>query len=96
VWDANAARKLTGLREQAESPVSAIMWLAQRLFVGDQSGTLSVYDLSELTQSMSQLVERACDPKRALVPRFTWMETAADPLIREAWDPDGTKRSVCD
>ena len=42
------------------------------------------------------LAARACAKERSLVPRFTWMELATDPIIREVWDPQGTSRSVCE
>lgn len=95
VWDAGAARNLVVLREQTESPVSTLAWLGPRLFVGDQAGTLSVYDLTELTLPISELVTHACGKGRVLSHRFTWIESAADPLIREVWDPEGTSRPVC-
>lgn len=96
VWDAEAARILVNLQDHNSTSVSAMLWCGQRLLVGDESGILSVYDLRELTQSISKLVARACATERALSPRFTWMESAADPLIREVWDPEGTTRSVCE
>lgn len=96
VWDAEAARTLINLRNDNSTSVSAMLWCGQRLLIGDESGTLSVYDLRELTQSISKLVARACARERALSPRFTWMESAANPLIREVWDPEGTTRSVCE
>jgi WD40 repeat protein len=96
VWDARAAHTLLTLRENKSPGVSAILWSEQRLVVGDESGMLSVFDLRELTQSMSDLAARACAKERALSPQFTWMESAADPLIKEVWDQEGTVRSVCE
>lgn len=95
VWDANAARTFLNLRDRNSTRVSAMLWSQQRLFVGDESGVLSVYDLRELTQSISELAGRACATQRALSSHFSWMESAADPLIREVWDPEGTARPVC-
>jgi WD40 repeat protein len=95
VWDADAARTLVDLRGRNSATVSALMWSKTRLFVGDTSGALSVYDLTEWTKSIDELVASACEKEKALSPRFTWMESAADPLIREVWDPEGVMRPVC-
>jgi len=94
VWDADAARVLLELENSKTA--SAILWSGSRLFVGDVTGMLSVYDLREVTQPMTELAGRACAKKHAPEPRFTWMESATDPLIREVWDPEGVVRSVCD
>ena len=96
VWDAGAARTLRNLRDQGSPPVSAIVWSEQRLFVGDESGMLSVYDLRELTEPVSNLIARACTTERVNSRRFSWMESAVDPLIRQVWDPEGISRSVCE
>ena len=96
IWDADAARTVMELRGSNSAPVSAMLWAGTNLFVGDESGGLSVYDLAAVTQSIAQLISRACAKERALSPRFTWMESAADPLIREIWDPGGTDRPVCE
>jgi hypothetical protein len=74
VWNADAARTLLNLRGSSSAPVSAMLWSGQRLFVGDESGALSVYSLGELTQSISDLVARTC--QRPLSPHFTWVESA--------------------
>lgn len=95
VWDADAARTLLELSRVNSTAVSAMLWSEDRLYIGDRSGLLSVYDLSAVTRSMNELVTRACGKERALSPHFTWMESASDPLIREVWDPKGTARSVC-
>jgi len=95
VWDAEAARTLIELKGSNSAAVSEILWSKNNLLVGDESGTLSVYDLTEVTQSIDELVARACAKERALSQRFTWMESAADPLIREVWDPEGIARPVC-
>ena len=94
VWDADAARTILTLREQKAYPMSAMMWSEQRLFVGDAAGIVSAYDLQEHTEPISRLVSRACK-NESFSPRFTWIESATDPLIRQAWDPEGTARSVC-
>jgi WD40 repeat protein len=94
LWDSEAARTVMRLRSGKEAQVSALLWSGQHLIVGDQSGALAIYDLREVT--VEQLAERACAKERSLAPRFTWMESATDPLIREVWDPQGTNRSVCE
>jgi WD domain, G-beta repeat len=94
IWDADAAHDLLTLRNQKAPRVSALLWSEQHLFVGDEMGTMSVYDLREQTESISSLVARACK-KEAFSHRFTWIEAAIDPFIREVWDPEGTARSVC-
>jgi WD40 repeat protein len=96
VWDADAARILVDLRGRNSAAVSALTWSQRRLFVGDESGGLSVYDLTDVTKPIAELVAGACEKEGALTARFTWMESAADPLIREVWDPEGVTRLVCE
>jgi WD40 repeat protein len=96
VWDAEAARTFLELSTGTTSVVSALLWSGDHLFVGDASGTISAFDLREATRPITELVAQACSKEGALSPRFTWLESASDPLIRELWDPEGTVRSVCD
>jgi WD40 repeat protein len=96
VWDAEAARTFLELSTGTAAVVSALLWSGSHLFVGDESGTISAFDLREATRPITELIAQACSQERALSPHFTWMESAADPLIRELWDPEGTVRSVCD
>ena len=94
VWDAEAARTFLELSTGTTSVVSALLWSGDHLFVGDASGTISAFDLREATRPITELVAQACSKEGALSPRFTWLESASDPLIRELWDPEGTVRSV--
>ena len=96
VWDTEVARTFLELSTGTSAVVSALLWSGDHLFVGDESGTIAAFDVREATQSITALVAQACSQERALSPRFTWMESASDPLIRELWDPEGTVRSVCD
>jgi len=96
VWDADGARTLADLNGRTSAAVSALTWSKLKLFVGDELGVLSIYDLSALTESIDELIASACERERALSARFTWMEFAADPLIREVWDPEGVTRPVCE
>ena len=75
------------LRTGKEAPVSALLWTGHRLIVGDQSGVFAIYDLTSLTLPIERLAARACAKERSLAARFTWIEAAIDPLIREVWDP---------
>jgi WD40 repeat protein len=95
VWDAEAARTFVELSTSTAAVISALLWSGSYLVVGDASGTISAFDVREATRPITALVAQACSKERALSPRFTWMESAADPLIRELWDPEGTARSVC-
>jgi len=95
IWDAEAARTLDILRARESSRVSVMGWSGTRLLVGDHAGVLSVYDVRELTLTISELADLACSKYNDFSSRFSWMESATDPLIRELWDPESIVRSVC-
>jgi len=96
LWDSEAARIVTELRSGEEAKVSTLLWSGHQLIVGDESGALAIYDLASVTLPIEHLAARACAKEHLFVPRFTWMESATDPLIREVWDPQGNSRSVCE
>jgi len=92
VWDTRAVRNI------AELPVksaSAVLWMGNNVLIGDRFGNLTKFDLKNLTQSMDSLVDYACAHKSYRDATFSWSEAAADPLIREIWDPKGTRRKIC-
>jgi hypothetical protein len=96
LWDSEAARTLIELRPKGVARATSILWHDNRVVVGDQEGALSVFDLTDLMRSMDDLIARACSRRPAFSPAFSWMEAAADPLIREIWDPKGTERKLCE
>ncbi|HEY7246742.1 MAG TPA: TIR domain-containing protein [Xanthobacteraceae bacterium] len=96
LWDSEAARIVMKLRVGIESPISVLLWSGRKLAVGDLSGALTIYDLANVALPIEKLAALACATERSLAPRFTWMEAATDPIIREVWDLQGTSRSVCE
>jgi hypothetical protein len=47
------------VRRVNDPPVSALLWLNRRLLVGDEGGTLSMYDLDAVTEQIEQLAMNA-------------------------------------
>jgi WD domain, G-beta repeat len=95
LWDAHAARTIVSLRSKGSAPTSVLTWVGTSLWTGDRSGTITVFDLQRLMRPMASLVEDACSKKDYRNSGFSFLEAAADPLIKEAWDPLGDSRQVC-
>jgi len=83
-------------------------WARRRLIVGISDGSVRIYDLAGLFLPIEDLVAKACSEEWLLHKdemeeafgvehaKFSVEEIANDPMIREAWDPEGVGRSVCE
>jgi WD40 repeat protein len=96
LWDVDSARNLVELRGKGGAPVSTMLWMKNSVAIGDHSGNLTVFDLQNKMLSMSELTRIACSNGAYNDTTFKWMEVAADPLIREIWDPKGIGRKICE
>lgn len=94
--DANESRALRGHESRVSS--AAFSPDGARIVTASWDNTARVWDASRLTELMPELARAACT--NFLIPagrRFSALEIASDPLIREVWLRDhGEDRDVCE
>ncbi len=96
MWDAQASRNVVDLRGEHPNPVTAVGFFGSAVAVGDRSGNLTIFDLHNLILEINDLVQQACSQEIYKTAKFSWLETAADPLIREIWQPSEGNRLFCE